>query len=166
MRKSPKPSSAHLPSHRTRLTVGELRACLLRLDDAQTRGGLQTVLQGRHLGLLCAGQTTDVAAFQQAAGELGARVAVLASDLAWANDPHQVTETARLLSRLYDAVTCAGVPNAVVDSLARAATIRVSSEYVRASARLDTWAARLDALAPVEHTRRSLLQALVVLSMG
>ena len=165
MRKSPKPSSAHLPSHRTRLTVGELRACLLRLDDAHTRGGLQTVLRGRHLACSAPGRRRTSQRSSRPR-ENWAPGSLLASDLAWANDPHQVTETARLLSRLYDAITCAGVPNAVVDSLARAATIPVSSEHVRASARLDTWADRLDALAPAEHTRRSLLQALVVLSMG
>jgi nucleotide-binding universal stress UspA family protein len=84
-RRADHPARQRAGAHGPRPRQGQLngppgRCPAVRHGRRPDAGGLQTVLQGRHLGLLCAGQTTDVAAFQQAAGELGARVAVLASD--------------------------------------------------------------------------------------
>lgn len=104
-------------------------------------------------------------AFQQAAIDLGARTAVLAADLTLASTPQTIEDTARLLSRLYDAVACDGLPDQVVAALAQTATIPVTSGYIRAAEQAGALATRLDGADAPRHKRRRILQALVLQSM-
>ena len=104
-------------------------------------------------------------AFQQAAIDLGARTAVLPADLTLASTPQTIEDTARLLSRLYDAVACDGLPDQVVAALAQTATIPVTSGYIRAAEQAGALATRLEGADAPRHQRRRILQALVLQSM-
>jgi ornithine carbamoyltransferase len=166
MRKGPSPAKKRRQPHTVQRTVDQLRDCVLRLDRAQAAGALPNLLGGRRLGLLCAGPPTDFIVFEHAAADLGASASVLTSDLQWTADAQQIEGTARLLSRLYDAVTCDGLPEAVVARLASAATIPVTSGYAGTCRQLDVLADKLGSPGDRDHRRRRVLQALVVLCMG
>jgi len=141
-------------------------ACAERLRRMPA-GALHGLLKGRNLGLLCVdSRTQDLDAFRDAATGLGAQVALLASDLASGSAAQKIDNTARLLSRLYDAVTCDGLPDDVVDRLAQAASIPMTRGHIAVVAQADMLAAQLDTDAGPQDRRRSVLQALVVQSMG
>lgn len=146
--------------------LGAVLSCARSLGHAPASGAQRPPLKGRNLGVLCGnGQGAHVEAFQQAATELGARAAVLAASQTLGSTPQTAEEAARLLSRLYDAVTCDGVPDQVVDALARTATIPVTNGYIAAAAQAATLAARLDGADAPQHRHRRILQALVLQSM-
>ena len=103
----------------------DLAALLSRAQAMRLSGMLDSrrpaLLCDKHLALLCAGVPGEaVALFTRAASALGARVAVLSADLA-APDPRDDAKVARLLSRLYDAIECQGLPAARVARIGRLA---------------------------------------------
>jgi ornithine carbamoyltransferase len=162
-RKSPVADHHTRPQHPD---PGAVLACAAGLRRNALPGVPHRPLRGQNLGLLCSGgQTQAIEAFRDAATDLGANVAVIRSDLASASTTQTIGETARLLSRLYDAVECDGLPEAVVDELARVATIPVSSGHIALAEQADSLAILLDGVDPLEHKRFSVLQALVMQSV-
>jgi ornithine carbamoyltransferase len=85
-------------------------------------------LNSRNVGILCDDpQRLEVVLLQQAATELGARVALVRSDLDEASGHAALEHMARVLGRLYDAVLCVELPPAIVAHLRDAAGIPVIS---------------------------------------
>lgn len=163
-----KPLAAHLP----RLdpawpALDTVLECARRLGHAPMSGSRPTPFKHRNLVLLCASRhVAGLEDFRNAASGLGANVAVLVSDLHLNSAPQTVEDTARLLSRLYDAVVCDGLPDAVVDRLARSATVAVRAGYIGAAAHADALAQHLAGADPLQHKRHRILQALVMQSMS
>ena len=147
--------------------AGAVLACVAGSGRAAQPGVPHRPLRGQNLGLLCGGdgRAQNIEAFRDAAAELGAHVAIIRSDLTSASTTQTIGETARLLSRLYDAVECDGLPEAVVDELARVATIPVSSGHIALAEQVDMLAHQLEGPDAWEQKRRSLLQALVMQSV-
>lgn len=109
------------------LSGRELR-CLLahaaRLRDAGEGAGAP--LRGRNLALLCEGEPGDaVLALQQAATDLGAKVARLRAADTRPDGKTVDQATARMLGRLYDAIDCNGLPAEQVEFIAREAGVPV-----------------------------------------
>ncbi len=140
--------------------------CADRLRRTQA-GTPRPLLKSRNLGLLYANsQAQNLETFRDVATDMGANVALLASDLASTSPAQTIDDTARLLSRLYDAVTCDGLPDDVVDRLAQVASIPVTRGHIAAVAQADALAALPGGTDTPQDKRRSVLQALVMLSMG
>ena len=77
-------------------------------------------LRSRNVGILCDDpQRPEAVLLQQAATDLGARVALVRSPLDEASGPLALAHTARVLGRLYDAVLCVELPPAIVEHLRR-----------------------------------------------
>lgn len=88
------------------------------LQQATEAGELRTLLRGRKLGLLCGdGGDDDALLFCRAAAELGAHVAHIRPSLTELSSPQEVSHTARMLGRLYDAVECQGMSAALVHQM-------------------------------------------------
>lgn len=163
----PEPSAENLHLVANRPVVEVVLACARRLERLSTVGVREMPLRNRNLALLCSVETVEYTeALREAAVGLGACVAVLACDLTPGSPPKRIEEMARLLSRLYDAVTCNGVSDLVVDALARTATIPVTTGHIAAVAQAYAWAEQLGGPAPPEHKRRRILQALALQSMS
>jgi ornithine carbamoyltransferase len=103
---SPAEESALLASART-------------LQHAAVSGLTQPLLRGKNLGLLCHDDTQPEAVlFRRAATELDAHVAHVAMSLSERSTALEVAHTARMLGRLYDAVECQGMADALVQQVA------------------------------------------------
>jgi ornithine carbamoyltransferase len=166
MHKNLKPPIAQQRKRATRPDTNAVLACAAGMRSAASPGITPRPLRGQNLGLLCAGgQAQAIEAFRDAAAGLGANVAIIRSDLNSASTAQTVLETARLLSRLYDAVECYGLPDAVADELARTATVAVTSGHVAAAEQVDLLANLLEGSDSWEHKRRDVLQALVMQCM-
>ena len=107
------------------------------LQRAATAGRVQLLLRGKHLGLSLSPQT----------------------------DPQELTHTARVLGRLYDAVECQGLDSALVQRMARSAGITFYDGLASKDPRL----ARLTQLLDPQHASpaspRFALQALLLHSI-
>ncbi|MFG6488587.1 hypothetical protein ACG04R_18005 [Roseateles sp. BYS78W] len=88
---------------------------------AASPDGLPPLLRGKRLALLSSDHTSPEAlAFQKAATELGAHVALVRADAA--SGPRSL---AALLGQLYDAIECQGVDDAALRALDREAGVPV-----------------------------------------
>jgi ornithine carbamoyltransferase len=98
--------------------------------DAQVAGAAgPQALRGRNVGILCDDpRRPEAVLLQQAASTLGARVALVRSDLDETSGPVQLEHTARVLGRLYDAVVCVALPASIVARLRDAAGIPVIAD--------------------------------------
>jgi ornithine carbamoyltransferase len=77
----------------------------------------RSLLRGKHLCLLSEPPGADAARlFKEAAQGLGSHVAHVSPGLSPDSDPHVLSDTARMLGRLYDGIGCHGLP---VEMLAR-----------------------------------------------
>jgi len=86
-------------------------------------------LRNRNIGVLCSDlQRADAVLLQQAATGLGARVALVRSELDETSGQGELQHTARVLGRLYDAVLCVDMPPSIVQQLRDAAGIPVISD--------------------------------------
>jgi ornithine carbamoyltransferase len=160
----PSSPQAAVPSAAAQQTL-LARARLLQQAQLSPEG-LPRLLQGRRLGLLCAGPAEAAAPqaelFQRAAEALGAQVVRLQPAL----DLEHVEDIGRMLGRLYDAVECQGLAPAMVLALARAAGVPVFDALAgphSAGARLVSLLAGPGA---AEDKRRWLLQAALVEGLG
>jgi ornithine carbamoyltransferase len=89
--------------------LAEHARSLMRAADA---GATQPLLRGRRFGVLCAADAVDnddVALFNRACVELGAKVAYVRPQLTELSEPQGVKHTAHMLGRLYDALMCPGL---------------------------------------------------------
>lgn len=100
----------HLTADEELVLVGNAR--LLR--DAGRQGPLPPLLRDKHFGLLSDEASNEEAElFRHVATLLGARVSRIRSSLIDASDPVMLRNTARMLGRLYDAIECQGVNQAL-----------------------------------------------------
>lgn len=151
------------------LPPGEEKALLEQarsLQRAFATGRLQPLLRGKNLGLLCADDTQAQALlFRQAASELGAHVAHIGMSLSERSAAQEVTHTARMLGRLYDAVECQGLPTAMVQQMAEVAGIAVYDGLASDERLISRLAAQLGDEAAAGANRRFVLQALLLRSI-
>ena len=156
----------HQTSALATLTPGDESALLSQarsLQRAAAVGRVQPLLRGKNLGLLCGDDTRPQALlFRQAASELGAHVAHIGMSLTEASSAQEVAHTARMLSRLYDAVECQGLASALVQQLAEVADIAVYDGLASAEPLIERLAAQLGRDNAAGDNRRFVLQALLL----
>ena len=145
------------------LKTANLLARARLLQRAASAGNIALLLRGKNLGLLCEAQPDEAQAlFRSAAEELGARVAVMHSDLSLASTVQEVQDTARVLGRLYDAVECQGLDPALVACIGLHANIPVFDGVAAKDHPVDQLAELLGDGTPLADNRRFLLQALLL----
>ncbi|MGL6111170.1 MAG: ornithine carbamoyltransferase [Rubrivivax sp.] len=133
------------------------------LQRAAAAGRAQALLRGKNLGLLCHDDTQPEAMlFRRAATDLGAHVAHVAVSLSDDSLPLEVSHTARMLGRLYDAVECQGMDGAVVQQVADGAGIPVYDGIASPGHPIERLADQLGAEASPSDNRRFMLQALLL----
>ena len=153
------PAPASLPPGDERALLEQARS----LQRASAAGRVQPLLRGKNLGLLCADDTQAQALlFRQAASELGAHVAHIGMSLSECSAAQEVTHTARMLGRLYDAVECQGLPTAMVQQMAEVAGIAVYDGLASNERLISRLAAQLGDEASAGENRRFVLQALLL----
>lgn len=132
-----------------------------RLQKAAGAGDIPPLLRGKRLGLLCEDDTAASARlFRGAAVELGAHVAHLRPSLSGLlTTPLDVQHTARMLGRLYDAVECQGLDQAVVLQLRSACAIPVYDGIASRDHPTATLARSLGNGGTARDQRRFVLQA-------
>ena len=120
--------------------AGEERGLLEQartLQRAAAAGRVQPLLRGKHLGLSLSPQT----------------------------DPQELSHTARVLGRLYDAVECQGLDSTLVQQLARGAGITVYDGLASKDPRLARLVQLLDPQRASAASARYALQALLLHSI-
>ena len=153
------PAPASLPPGDEKALLEQARS----LQRASAAGRVQPLLRGKNLGLLCADDTQAQALlFRQAASELGAHVAHIGMSLSECSAAQEVTHTARMLGRLYDAVECQGLPTAMVQQMAEVAGIAVYDGLASNERLISRLAAQLGDEASAGDNRRFVLQALLL----
>ncbi len=153
------PAPASLPPGEENALLEQAR----RLKSASAAGRMQPLLRGKNLGLMCADDTQAQALlFRQAASELGAHVAHIGMSLSERSAAQEVTHTARMLGRLYDAVECQGLPTAMVQQMAEAAGIAVYDGLASDEQLISRLAEQLGDEATAGANRRFVLQALLL----
>lgn len=153
------PAPASLPPGDERALLEQARS----LQRASAAGRVQPLLRGKNLGLLCADDTQAQALlFRQAASELGAHVAHIGMSLSECSAAQEVTHTARMLGRLYDAVECQGLPTAMVQQMAEVSGIAVYDGLASNERLISRLAAQLGDEASAGDNRRFVLQALLL----
>jgi hypothetical protein len=123
------PPSMSLSSIASRASpAADLAARARVLRHAYDDGTLAALLKGRNIGVVCepAGQA-DALLAQGAALALGAQVALLAPGFAEAGAVQSLAPTARMLGRLYDAIVCVDLPDALARRLREEAGVPVLS---------------------------------------
>ncbi|MBT9459794.1 MAG: ornithine carbamoyltransferase [Burkholderiaceae bacterium] len=136
------------------------RQLLLAAQD----GGLQPLLRGKKLGLLCAREDSEYAQlFRRAAEALGGHVARLPVSLSATSSTQDVQHTARLLGRLYDAIECQDMDSALVARVREAADVPVFDTLAAAAPH---WIDESDDPGSPADRRLSLLQALLLTELA
>lgn len=111
------------------MSPAEVAALLDRARSLQGHPGTAGValpLRGKYVALLCDADDSESAiAFRHAAMDLGARVATIRPKLTAHSRPDEIAHTARILGRLYDAIECQGMAEALVAAISRSAGIPV-----------------------------------------
>jgi ornithine carbamoyltransferase len=155
----PAPAPASLPPGDEKALLDQARS----LQSAALAGRVQPLLRGKNLGLLCADDTQAQALlFRQAASELGAHVAHIGMSLSEHSAAQEVTHTARMLGRLYDAVECQGLRSALVRQMADEAGIAVYDGLACNEALIERLAGQLGNDTAAGDNRRYVLQALLL----
>jgi ornithine carbamoyltransferase len=125
-----------LLNHRSLWTLDELsrREVLALLETARAlkhagrSGTARRLLRGKNIAVLSdAPAEAPVHSFDRAATALGAQVAHIRPQDAGLTIGHDVSATARMLGRLYDAIECEGLDEPVVQALERHAGVPVFS---------------------------------------
>ena len=110
-------------------SANPVAAAIARLQATSAVGMSPGPLRGRNIGILCDDpDRPEAAALQRAAGDLGARVALVNSNLHGEMSHPSLVDTARVLERLYDAVICVDLDPQVIDELRGVADIPVLSD--------------------------------------
>lgn len=106
--------------------LGDVLARALALARAAKDGPPAPALRGKNIGLVGAVPgRPDTELLQQAATELGAKVAHVRPGWTAMSSATEVADTARLLGRLYDAIDISGSPAALVRQVRHAAGVPV-----------------------------------------
>ncbi|WP_457349539.1 ornithine carbamoyltransferase [Roseateles sp. P5_D6] len=135
---------------------------LLRLQASEMKP-----LTGRRLALMSPHPADDEGSeFAQAATSLGAHVSFVQPGLDEHSSPWRVDATARMLSRLYDAVECQHLPAALTGRLARSADIPVFAGLATAGHPTAVLAQALEGDVAWAVKRRRILQAVLVVSLA
>ncbi|PZQ77278.1 MAG: ornithine carbamoyltransferase [Variovorax paradoxus] len=143
--------------------TGDIVGRARQLWTARQEGRPPQPLRGRHLGLVYAvACSRSQALFCDAAHALGAQVAVMPLQLRVDDPPHEVSSTARMLGRLYEAIECQGVEPIVVGRIAEHAGIPVLDDAAVRLASLDLLAQRVQPGLPARQGRTLVLQALIL----
>jgi len=96
------------------------------LEQLRERGAAWRPLEGKILALISASNETEEAQrFHRAAAMLGARVAWMRPSLTLDSSPELIRATSRVLGKLYDAIVCQGVDEALACAIGEAAGIPV-----------------------------------------
>ena len=136
------------------------------LKRAALAGSPQKPLRGKNIGLLCEAQdAADAELFRRAATELGARVARISPTASGLLAPDGVPRTARILSRLYDAIECQGLPADLVQQLRVAAGVPVCDAIGSQSHPSAALAAMLEGGVDDADNRRFILQAMLIATL-
>ena len=89
--------------------IGMFAFAIRQLADGRSSAYRSRALAGRNFGLLRgSGAARDMALFESAVAELGARVACLEPGLTGPSAPLDLANTAHVIGRLYDALACVG----------------------------------------------------------
>ena len=141
----------------------ETAAALRRAEQA---GFAQPLLRGKHIALMCGDPHCETARrFLDAATRLGAQVSRIQADAA-ATGPDDGERDARMLGRLYDALECEHAPAEVAERLRRIAGVPVFNGVARpGNALMQLWASQTP-VEPTEAEERSLVQSLLVHTLG
>jgi ornithine carbamoyltransferase len=109
-------------------SASPIAAALARLKANALASGGSRPLRGRNIGILCEDpHQADARTLQDAAGDLGARVSLVHSNLHGEIGQRPLADTARVLERLYDAVICVDLAPEIVEELRTLADIPVLS---------------------------------------
>ncbi|MEP7295277.1 MAG: ornithine carbamoyltransferase [Burkholderiales bacterium] len=133
------------------------------LQQALRAGTPHRGLRGKNLGLMC--DTTDdggAALFQRAASALGAQVAHLRPSLSERSSPDEVSHTARVLGRLYDAVDCIGMAPGLVRSIGTHAGVPVFESIASPRHPIAKLAEQLDGDTAGDDNRCLVIQAVLL----
>jgi len=164
---SPKTRAPDLAPQLSPLKVTSLLCRARLLQRAALEGNTPRLLRGKNVGLLCETQPDEAQAlFRSASEELGARVAVMRSDLSLASAAQEVQNTARMLGRLYEAVECQGMNPALVERIGHHAGIPVFDGAATKGHPVDRLAELLGDRTPLADNRRFVLQALLLEAIG
>lgn len=137
------------------------------LKAAVLRGPAEPTLRGKKLGLLYQSEgLPDAALFGRAALRLGAHVAYVRSSLSAQSTPLEVTNTARLLGRLYDAVECQGMLPALVQRIEAEAGVPVYCDLASPSHSTAHLAMRLGAGGDADDDRCLVVQAVLLMTIA
>jgi ornithine carbamoyltransferase len=141
--------------------------CARSLTRAVEQGALPALLRGRRLGLLCELEgEAQAALFRSAATELGAQVARVRPSLHASSSAEDIRHTARLLGKLYDAVECVGMPEALVRMMNESAGIPIFDGLAGSAHPTAGLVERLDGAMAVDDKRRRVLQAALLCCIG
>jgi ornithine carbamoyltransferase len=142
------------------------RARLLMHQSLGT-GLARGTLRGKNLALVCESDDSGAALlFQQAASELGARVAHVRPNMDGESTDEEICYTARLLGRLYDAIECQGLTAQLVDRIRSCAGVPVYEGLALDSHPSARLVDRLEPSAPWAERRRRLIQAVLLDAVG
>jgi len=137
------------------------------LKAAALAGDAHRPLTGKNIGLICeAEDSPDAALFEQAVQALGGRVVRIRPSVASLGDGPALAQTARMLGRLYDAIECQGLPAALVEQIRRHAGVPVYDALAGERNATDALVHQLDSGADGPDSRRYVLQALLLGSVG
>ncbi|MDN3920360.1 ornithine carbamoyltransferase [Roseateles violae] len=136
-------------------------ALLARAEALAARQpALAGALKGKNIGLVsAAADSREARLFSAAAAGLGAKVAHVRAALSESSPAPAVAETARLLGRLYDAIECQGMSEALLQLIRREAGIPVFDGIAGAQHWSAALTASLDPALPEERRRMLLIQA-------
>lgn len=143
-----------------------LLATARALREAARAGQAQPLLRGKNIALLAPAQGDDADLFIAAATEMGAKVSQVGTETLGRDSPQQLEQMAHVLTRLYDAVECEGLPSALVRRLASLATVPVYDSVASASHPTARLSALLGEGSSPAEARRFVVQATLLASIS
>lgn len=149
-------------------TADALLASASLLQRAEPESDTHSLLRGKNLGLVCQSEDdADAALFRDAALALGASVSHIRPELSAPGGTAGVglLRTARVLGRLYDAIECQGLAQALVLQLGREAGVPVFDGLACAGHPTAQLAHRLLGPDSVARKRELILQAVLLLEL-
>jgi ornithine carbamoyltransferase len=140
------------------------RALLLASRDGRST----SPLRGKNIGLVCGfDECQEGGVFKQAAAELGAQVADVRPSLTDESSEAEVAQTARMLSRLYDAVVLQGGHSRTLASRLREAAQVPVLEGIGSSTHMTAaLASTVDPALSTAEARRFVIQAVLLGAMA